>query len=148
MIEAALAWLLKGGWKWLGIGLLIAAVGIQTARLDHAKHDLGNARAALVNPATGHRWEADFLTADRALKSCNVNLATVTGALDRQNAAVDALKAEGERRAADTAAALERQRAATADALRRAGRIAAPIPPGPACDRVDEVDRRVLESLR
>lgn len=133
MIEAALAWLLKGGWKWLGIGLLIAAVGIQTARLDHAKHDLGNARAALVNPATGHRWEADFLTADRALKSCNVNLATVTGALDRQNAAVAALKAEGERRAAESRAALSAARGEASRARREAAAILGRQPPADRC---------------
>jgi outer membrane protein len=65
--------------------------------LAHADEFLDPA-VALVNPDTRHTWQADYQIAAPALATCSVNLANVTGALDRQNLAVDALKAEADRK--------------------------------------------------
>ena len=138
MIEALLAWALKALTSRTGIAIavgfaLITFASVQTMRLDHAKKDLATARAALVNPSTGHTWQKDYLIAAPALATCNVNLAATKGALDRQNLAVDALKAEADRRQRVGAAALSTARLGAAEARRRADAILA-TPAGPdAC---------------
>ncbi len=133
-----LAWALKALTSRTGITIavgfaLITFASFQTMRLDHAKKDLAMARAALVNPATGHTWRKDYEIAAPALATCNVNLGNVTGALNRQNLAVAALKAEGDRRQAESREALSTARRATASARARADAILS-TPAGPdAC---------------
>ena len=133
-----LAWALKALTSRTGIAIavgfaLITFASVQTMRLDHAKKDLATARAALVNPDTRHTWQADYQIAAPALATCSVNLANVTGALDRQNLAVDALKAEADRRQRVGAQALSTARLGAAEARRRADAILS-TPAGPdAC---------------
>ena len=133
-----IAWALKSLTSRTGIAIavgfaLITFASIQTARLDHAKKDLATARAALVNPSTGHTWQKDYQIAAPALATCNVSLANTTGALDRQNLAVAAWKAEADRRQRVGAQALSTARAGAAEARRRADAILS-APRGPdAC---------------
>lgn len=133
-----LAWALKSLTSRTGIAIaagfaVITFASVQTMRLDHAKKDLATARAALVNPDTRHTWQADYQIAAPALATCSVNLANVTGALDRQNLAVDALKAEADRRQRIGAQALSTARLGAAEARRRADAILS-APRGPdAC---------------
>lgn len=141
-----IAWALKSLTSRTGIAIavgfaLITFATVQTARLDHAKKDLATARAALVNPSTGHTWQKDYQIAAPALATCNVNLAATKGALDRQNLAVDALKAEADRRQRVGAAALSTARAGAAEARRRADAILS-APRGPdACQDALETIR-------
>ena len=141
-----LAWALKSLTSRTGIAIavgfaLITFASVQTMRLDHAKKDLATARAALVNPSTGHTWRADYQIAAPALATCNVNLANVTGALSRQNRAVAALKVEADRRQRVGAAALSTARAGAAEARRRADAILS-APRGPdACQDALETIR-------
>ena len=141
-----IAWLVKALTSRTGIAIavgfaLITFASVQTARLDHAKKDLAAARAALVNPSTGHTWQKDYQIAAPALATCNVNLANVTGALDRQNLAVDALKAEADRRQRVGAQALSTARLGAAEARRRADAILS-APRGPdACQDALETIR-------
>ena len=141
-----LAWALKSLTSRTGIAIavgfaLIIFGSVQTMRLDHAKKDLATARAALVNPDTRHTWQADYQIAAPALATCSVNLANVTGALDRQNLAVDALKAEADRRQRVGAQALSTARAGAAEARRRADAILS-APRGPdACQDALETIR-------
>ena len=141
-----LAWALKSLTSRTGIAIavgfaLITFASVQTMRLDHAKKDLSTARAALVNPSTGHTWQKDYQIAAPALATCNVNLAATKGALDRQNLAVDALKAEADRRQRVSAQALSTARAGAAEARRRADAILS-APRGPdACQDALETIR-------
>ena len=133
-----LAWALKALTSRTGIAIavgfaLITFASVQTMRLDHAKKDLTTARAALVNPATGHTWRKDYEIAAPALAVCNTDLANVTGKLNRQNEAVRALGEETARRQAQSAEALSTARLGAAEARRRADAILA-TPAGPdAC---------------
>ena len=141
-----LAWALKALTSRTGIAVvvgfaLITFASVQTMRLDHAKKDLTTARAALVNPATGHTWQKDYQIAAPALAVCNTDRANVTGALNRQNLAVAALKAEGDRRQAESREALSTARRATASARARADAILS-TPAGPdACQDALETIR-------
>lgn len=121
---------LAGHWKAVAVAALVAVLGVQSLRLENAKADLVTAKAkvaaaeaALTNPATRHTWQADFTRADRDLRSCNNNLASTTGALNRQSLAVKALQAEAERRQRESAAALQDARRATTTARRAADAI-------------------------
>lgn len=145
MLAALLSGLLKALTSRTGIAIavgfaLITFATVQTARLDHAKKDLATARAALVNPETGHTWQKDYQIAAPALATCNTSLANVTGALDRQNLAVDALKAEADRRQRVSVARLSTARTATAEARRRADAIlSAPRGPDACQDALDTI---------
>jgi hypothetical protein len=145
-VSIFIAWLVKALTSRTGIAIavgfaLITFASVQTMRLDHAKKDLATARAALVNPDTRHTWQKDYQIAAPALATCNVNLANVTGALDRQNLAVDALKAEADRRQRVGAAALSTARLGAAEARRRADAILS-APRGPdACQDALETIR-------
>lgn len=140
-----LAWALKSLTSRTGIAIavgfaLITFATVQTMRLDHAKKDLSTAHAALVNPATGHTWQKDYQIAAPALATCNVSLANVTGALDRQNLAVDALKAEADRRQRVGAQALSTARLGAAEARRRADAIlSAPRGPDACVDALETI---------
>jgi hypothetical protein len=144
-VSIFIAWLVKALTSRTGIAIavgfaLITFASVQTMRLDHAKKDLAAARAALVNPSTGHTWQKDYQIAAPALATCNVNLANTTGALDRQNLAVDALKAEADRRRQVSAQALSTARLGAAEARRRADAIlSAPRGPDACVDALETI---------
>lgn len=60
MIELVGA-LLKN-WKWIGLGLLVLALGFQSIRLDHAKHDLASARQLAATNAANWKAMRDAIT--------------------------------------------------------------------------------------
>lgn len=64
--------------------VLVLAVAVQTARLQHAKSDLAQARSALTNPATGRMWKAEAT-------ACAKVETAYAGALQSQNAAISRL---------------------------------------------------------
>lgn len=117
-------------WVLGGAGVVLAALllfgGVQTARLDHAKADLTQARtdrdaarAALIvpnsRPARTWRQEADRLAGD--LETCHGNAATLQHGLDDANAgaaAAQAAQLAAERRLV-AQAAQNRQDLAAAD---------------------------------
>lgn len=79
----------------LGVGLVIALLGIQTLRLHHAKSDQ-------IDPSTHKPWRVEELrdgpalaAANRDLAICKANQQTLEASLTRQNAAVAALQAAG-----------------------------------------------------
>lgn len=96
MAGALLPILLKpgvlGGIAIAGLGL---AVWVQSARLDHAKKDQ-------IDQTTHISWKAEEIRDSKALRiaqtnyaTCQANEATLNASLSRQEAAVEALRAEG-----------------------------------------------------
>jgi len=79
------------------------------------------------------------------LRQCRDNRQTLTDALTRQNAAVEALKADDARRAREAERALSEARRATAAANRRVGSIMAARPGPDACE---SADRLIMETVR
>jgi hypothetical protein len=122
-------WLITN-WQVVAIAAVIAFVGIQSARLSNAKHDLANARDALYMPLPANapkgakrvKWQDAYGACQKAQET--------------QNAAIKAEQAESDARIAE----LERSvRAAqgTADAWRAsAKRISSPLPKGNICKRL------------
>jgi hypothetical protein len=87
--------------------LVLTALLLTTcARLDHAKKDLAQARAALIVPGTKRTWKQHAEAAQADLKTCRESKDALSASLDRQSAA--------------TMAAQEAGRAATAEAERQA----------------------------
>ncbi len=74
---------------------------------------------------------ADKATED--LKSCKTDLASVTGALETQNAAVEQLKIEGDELQRRVDAALKKARGAANELRREGDRIASMEPTGDHC---------------
>lgn len=80
------------------------------------------------------------------LNQCRANRLTLEGAVQRQNAAVDLAKAEGDKRAAELARVADRARADAAGASAKAAAILAR--PAPAGDRCSAADALILENIR
>jgi hypothetical protein len=106
-------------WACLGVIALLSWAGVQTARLDHAKHDLANARAALVDPKTKATWETEAVSASADRDSYKISLDSANAALATQEADVKALKAESDTRSAQAAANLAAAHAADASDQKR-----------------------------
>lgn len=103
------------------IVVLLASCKVQTERLHNAKADLKEARAALYVPDAAGKptkvtWKARAGALQRDFTTCKENTDTLRAGLDVQNNAVEALQAEGVRKAAAVAQA----RQAAAQAVRRA----------------------------
>lgn len=108
-------------WKWIGIALAVIGLATLIYRAPWAYNRGKSYEVAKYQPVM-----------DRALKNITTlksNQAALTTAIDRQNAAVSALKAEGDKRTADGKAALAQAQRTNAglkeqaDALRKsAGR--------------------------
>jgi hypothetical protein len=118
----------------LGVALLVAALGFQSWRVDHLKKDLGGARSALLDPVTHYTWSSEY-------GQCKASL-------DRQGAAVAALKADGDRRAAQLAAAVQGASRAADAASGAASRILAAKPKGDQCARMLAADAAILKEYQ
>lgn len=126
--------------KLIGIGAVAAAVVgivgfgvVQTARLHHAKADLDTARAALIDPTTKKTWQSEAVAAQRDLKTCQGNETAMQGAIDGQNASIEALKQEAAAASARATAQIRAAEAHSADAAREAAQIMAKRPGGDLC---------------
>lgn len=127
-----------------GLALLLVFVGVQTWRINHAKHDLKEARAALVNPKTKRTWEQDFTASQRNLDICHGSVLAVQTSLDTQNAAIAANAADGARRAKMLSDGLQQARKAAAAADKRSLDILAVKPKGAdQCARLMDLDRQI-----
>jgi uncharacterized protein YlxW (UPF0749 family) len=100
----------------------------------------GQARAAHAARAEAVRLRAD-------LAVCQDGRARLQAAVEAQNAAVTALKAEGERRERAVSSALTVAKGEAKAATERAGRIAAVEPKGAdVCARLLDVDRKIMRT--
>lgn len=138
--------LLTNRWSWAALGLAaaLAFAGLQTERLAHAKADQRD-------PATHELWKdearaaADALSGARTdLATCQGGLSRLQGALDDQNRALAAWKAQSD---ADSAAATGAARGALAaarSAQAAAGRVLASRGGADACASADAL---ILRSL-
>ena len=132
----------------LGFGL------VQSARLKHAKADLSAARAALYVPGANGKpsrltWEAKAKAAADDLETCNASTAALSAAIERQNSSVAALKAEGDRRAAETARAVQAAKKQGMATQAEADRILAIRARGnDTCQRLLDAERQITEGSR
>ena len=121
-----------------GAGMAVA-IGVQTWRLDNAKADQ-------IDPKTHAAWKTEELAdhpqlvvARQDLGTCQTNEGTLTGALASQNAAVAALKAEGDRRTAAAASAVSAARTAAQAASQRLATVMAAKAGPDACASADQL---------
>ena len=125
--------------RWIG-GLLI--VGALLFGIHHHGDTQGAARErakadrAINDPVTG--WKA-------RLGQCQANVAEQGRAIDAQNAAVGAWKAESLRRSAEAAKAVQQAQRATVAANQRAGAILAAKPGAEQCASAEAL---IMESIR
>lgn len=145
LIEGAGTFLVRY-WRFALPAILAVLLGLQSARLHHAKHDLAAARAALVDPVTHRRWSQEAQEAQRDLGTCRASVTDLRGSLDAQNRRVDALKADGDARAqaATDAAQAARSARAVAESYRRRAE-GAQATGDHACPAVDQIIDEVLK---
>lgn len=112
----------------IGLALLIAFAGIQTARLGNAKRDQ-------IDQTTHQSWRSEEIrdskalaAANRDLAICKANQQTLEASLTRQNAAVAALQAAGAQATARATKAAHDALIATKQASDLAVTILAPHP--------------------
>jgi uncharacterized membrane protein YqiK len=110
--------------------LLLVCVGVQAVKLHFAK-------AEIVK--LGKQVER----AERDLRTCQGNVSTLKASVAAQNAAVDALRREGEARVAESAKAVRSARAVAESARRDAARILAMKPASE--DRCEAARRLIAE---
>lgn len=145
---SAVAFLLKH-WKLIGIGALVVLLSGTTWRLNHAKGDLAQARAALVNPKTHRTWEQDFTASQRNLDICHQSVSDVQAALDTANGSIATLAAQGAARAKTLKDGLERAQKGRAGAERRALDLINHGSAGKdACARSEAAAKAVVSALR
>ena len=113
-------------WGALGLAALLGLIAVQTARLNHAKADLGAAQAALLDPATRQTWQAEDIAAQASLVS-------LRAAIDAQNQAVTALRADGAAQTAAAQQAVTAQVAALKAAQAKAAQLLAAQPGADGC---------------
>jgi hypothetical protein len=139
-------------WKWFAIGAVAALLALQSARLAHAKSDQYDRSACVAGqPCKPVKWKTEvarlrpaLAAAEANLRTCRGNVAALQGSVDAQNAAVAALKADGERRARLLADELRQARSESASAARRADTILAARPKGPdVCAKLLDLDRTI-----
>ncbi len=143
----------------LGISLIflgvLGACTVQTERLKRTKADLATAKALLYVPdirtgkPTRVTWQAAAALAEASLNTCRASVSNLETAVARQNASLEAAKAEGDRKARDLAKALQAAQkqgmAAQANAERILGIDARG---GDTCQRLLDAERQITESTR
>ena len=87
---------------WIAAG--VAAFGVQTARLEHAKHDLANAqRVARQNAVAAHTWEERAHAYEHATADAAAAARITTQTLEAERARARAAAAREQRRQRDIA---------------------------------------------
>ena len=131
--------LLLRHWQLAALGLALVFAGVQTYRIDRLKADVRTERA---------RHFATFVRQGGDLIMARVNIGTLRGAIDAQNLAIRQHEAESARRIQAAQEAIREARRAMPRVVERVVRLQAPIAATERLARFDEIDRRVLESLR
>lgn len=123
-------------WAALALVALVAFAAIQTVRVGRLKDSLDKAENLAAGALRDHAWE-------------KARAETCSAALARQNADLEALRAEGAARlaAADKAAADARAVAASAR-KRSEALLSARLNGANACERAEDVRRRFLEAAQ
>lgn len=109
-----------------GCGLLLLALGIDHARLNHAKHDLTAARTEIVG------LHAAVATDARSIKSLEASIT-------QQNAAVDALQAAGDAKSVEASKATAQARTASSGLRSAAQRVLEEKAGADACRSANEL---------
>lgn len=143
-----IAALLTKHWRLIGLGLILALLAIQTVRINNAKSDLAQAKAALINPATRKPWRDEAIRDARDLATCRENVGALDRSLTAQNEAVAAQAAESAQRVAEAEKGLQQALKGRAKAEAQARDLLRPPVGIDACARTEEIDRRFLETLR
>lgn len=131
------------------LALALAAAGLQSIRLEHAKAELASAHAALINPVTGKSWRTESVAAAADLSACRREVVTLRGAIDAQNAAVTTAAADSARRIVLATKAAEDARAVAESARRHSAFLMAQRPAGAtACERAEDARQRFLEVIQ
>lgn len=120
-------------WATLALVALVAFAGIQTVRVGRLKDDVVRLENLAAEALRAQAWEK------ARAQTCEAGLA-------RQNAAVEALRAEGAARLARADKAAADARAVAASARRQADTLLnARLEGADACERAQDVRRRFLE---
>lgn len=139
-------------WRLIAIAGLVAAIGVQTMRLNHAKADQFDRTACVRGrPCKPPKWRAEvaylrpeLVAAQRDLVTCRGSVQTLDKAVAGQNASIAALKADGDRRASMLSDALQSARKTAATANERAEAILTLQPSGDgACAQLIDLDRQL-----
>ena len=131
--------LLLRNWQLVGLAAVLVFAGVQTYRVDRLKADVRTERA---------RHFATFVRTGGDLIMARATIGTLRGAIDAQNAEIRRHSEESARRLQAAQEALREARRAMPAVRERAVRLQAPIAATERLARFDEIDRRVLESLR
>lgn len=131
-------------WTWVAAAGLGLALLISNGRLDHAKHDLTAARAALVDPMTKKTWQSEAVKRAADLGNCQAGLTTLGATIERQNASVAALGEASRQASARSTAALAAERSRTATAKGQALQIMQAHAGADACRSADDL---ILSSI-
>lgn len=134
-------------WKWFGLGLLVLLLTVQTLRLGHAKHDLAQARTALIDPTSKRKWADEAMERGINLDTCTGNLMAATGKVADLSSQIEALSQAGAAKLAQAKTALSVAQKASQKAQERIQALSKPLTSADACSRVDEADRRLLETI-
>ena len=128
-------WMNPRLWAAGALALLLAFACVQTVRVGRLKDSLGKAENLAAEALRAHAWEK------ARAETCSAGLA-------RQNAAVEALRAEGAARLARADKAAADARAVAASARRQADALlGARLEGADACERAQDVRRRFLEVI-
>ncbi len=132
----------------IGATVLLASCGVQTLRLNNAKHDLVVAKAAQIDPASKKTWQSEEVADRASLLTCQANEITLNGAIATQNASLTA-HAQADAAALARAEAIlksaQGSAAATAKALTT---LSAPIAAANAASRCAAFDKTFLGTLK
>lgn len=139
-VSAILSRVPLAAWTAAGaVALMAVPLGIQTVRLGMVTESRDEWKAQVTDPETGYIVR---LTTARA------SIATLTRAVEDQNAAIEAVRADSAARIARAEADAEAARASIADALARADRtLTRPIAGNTMCERVQDVHSAFMAEL-
>lgn len=147
-LSVAWTWLTGPVGKYVMIGLAVFALIFGFAAWQRSAQAAKDA-PWITDPVTHAKWKDEATQAQRDLGTCHGSLTTTLASLDAQNAAVDAAKADGDRRAKMLADGLADARKGRAGAEAAASRLLTHPPTGiDACARSEAAREAVLRALR
>lgn len=143
-------------WSWFAMAGLVIALGIDHARLNHAKADQLDRRSCVAHqPCKPLKWQAEAKADERTIEEQGRQLAAgavsiqrLSTALDQQSAAVAAQHDAGAKALAEAEAAVRAQSRAVAAANARAAALARPLAGADQCARTADFDLTFVESLK